>query len=554
MVRGYRIAWKSLFDDESGEKTVPGDVTNTVLEYLKPETKYKISVFANYKSGEGAPLEGEATTEVSPNAKTLTVSDETETTMKVTWQPAPGNVVNYRVIYRPKAGGRQIVAKLPGSATTTVLRRLQPLTTYDITVVPVYKSGDGKARQGEGTTASPYKSPRNLKTSDPTMSTFRVTWEPAPGEVKGYKITFYPVGDERQLGEMMVGPYDNTVVLEELRAATSYKVNVFGVFDQGQSAPLVGEEMTTRSDAPDVPVDTAGLECKTNAAADIVLLVDGSWSIGRPNFRTVRTFISRLVEVFEIGPERVQIALAQYSGDPRTEWQLNAHPTKSSLLDAVARLPYKGGNTLTGLALNFILQNNFKPEVGMRPKSRKIGVLITDGKSQDDIVIPSKSIRDQGIELYAIGIKNADENELKEIATDPDDVYVFNVQDFNLLTNIVDPLTNNLCNSVKGGGDLEAPSDLRTSEPTPRSFRVSWVPPSHSVDRFRVEYYPVSGGRPQEVIVSRNDRTTVLVDLKPETEYVVKVYSVVEGESSEPLVGQETTCMFFFLLVDLIIY
>ncbi|XP_075058737.1 collagen alpha-1(XII) chain isoform X1 [Mixophyes fleayi] len=543
MVRGYRIAWKSLFDDESGEKTVPGDVTNTVLEDLNPETKYKISVFADYKSGEGEPVEGEATTEVSPNAKILRVSDETETTMKVTWQPAPGNVVNYRAIYRPQAGGRQLVAKLPPTVTSTVLKRLQPKTTYDITVVPVYKSGDGKARQGEGTTLSPFKAPRNLKTSDPTKSTFRVTWEPAPGEVKGYKITFHPVGNDRQLGEMIVGPYDNTVVLEELRANTSYKVNVFGMFDKGESAPLVGEEMTTQSDAPDVSIRSSGLECKTDAAADIVLLVDGSWSIGRPNFRTVRNFISRLVEVFQIGPERVQIALAQYSGDPRTEWQLNAHATKKSLMDAVANLPYKGGNTLTGLALNFILQNNLKPEVGMRAKSRKIGVLITDGKSQDDIVIPSKRLRDQGIELYAIGIKNADENELKEIATDPDDIYVFNVNDFNLLTNIVDPLTTNLCNSVKGGGggDLEAPSNLVTSEPTPRSFRVSWVPPSHSVDRFRVEYYPVAGGRPQEVIVSRNDRTTVLTDLKPETEYYVKVYSVVEGESSEPLEGQETT-------------
>ncbi|XP_068137600.1 collagen alpha-1(XII) chain isoform X2 [Hyperolius riggenbachi] len=541
MVRGYRIAWKSLFDDESGEKTVPGDVTDTVLQYLTPETKYKISVFANYKSGEGAPLEGEATTDVSPSARAITVSDETETTMKVTWQPAPGNVANYRVIYRPRAGGRQIVAKMPGTATSTVLKRLQPLTTYDITVVPVYKSGDGKARQGEGTTASPFKPPRNLKTSEPTMSTFRVTWEPAPGEVKGYKITFHPLGDDRQLGEMSVGPYDNTVVLEELRAATSYKVNVFGVFDQGESAPLVGQEMTTRSDAPDVSL-TAGLECKTNAQADIVLLVDGSWSIGRPNFRTIRSFISRLVEVFEIGPDRVQIALAQYSGDPRTEWHLNAHANKKSLMDAVANLPYKGGNTFTGMALNFILQNNFKAAVGMRPKSRKIGVLITDGKTQDDIIGPSRKIRDEGIEIYAIGIKNADENELKEIATDPDEIYVFNVQDFNLLTNIVDPLTNNLCNSVKGGGDdVEPPSDLRTSEPTHQSFRVSWVPPSHSVDRFRVEYYPVAGGRPQEVIVNRNERSTVLTGLKPETEYVVKVYSVVEGESSEPLVGQETT-------------
>ncbi|CAJ0946844.1 unnamed protein product [Ranitomeya imitator] len=486
MVRGYRVSWKSLFDDESGEKNVPGDVINTMLDNLTPETKYQISVFANYKSGEGPPLEGEATTEVSPDAKKLRVTDETENTMKVTWQPAPGNVVNYRVIYRPRAGGRQVSAKVPPAVTSTVLKRLQPKTTYDITVVPVYRSGDGKARQGEGTTASPFKPPRNLKTSDPTMSTFRVTWEPAPGEVKGYKITFHPLGDEEQLGEMIVGPYDNTVVLEELRASTSYKVNVFGMFDKGESSPLIGEEMTTQSDAPDVAVDS-GLECKTNAAADVVLLVDGSWSIGRPNFRTVRSFISRLVEVFEIGPDRVQIALAQYSGDPRTEWQLKTHATKKSLMDAVANLPYKGGNTLTG-------------------------------------------------------IKNADENELKEIATDPDEVYVFNVNDFSQLTNIVDPVTTNLCNSVKGGGDaLEPPSNLVTSEPTTRSFRVTWVPPSHSVDRFRVEYYPVAGGRPQEVTVSRNERSTVLIDLKPETEYEVKVYSVVEGESSQPLVGQETT-------------
>ncbi|XP_075454120.1 collagen alpha-1(XII) chain isoform X2 [Ascaphus truei] len=541
MVRGYRIAWKSFFDDEFGEKNVPGDQTNAALENLNPETKYKISVFANYKSGEGDPVEGDATTEASPNAKTLTVSDETENTMKVTWQPAPGNVVNYRIAYRSRLGGRQFVAKVPAAVTSTVLKRLQPQTTYDITVVPVYKTGDGKSRQGVGTTASPFKSPRNLITSDPTMSTFRVTWEYAPGEVKGYKITFHPSGDDRQLGELMVGPYDNTVVLEELRAGTSYKVNVFGVFDQGESVPLVGQEVTTLSDAPDTPFKSSGLECKTRAAADIVLLVDGSWSIGRPNFKTIRNFISRLVEVFEIGPERVQIALAQYSGDPRTEWQLNSHSTRKSLMDAVANLPYKGGNTLTGLALNFILQNNFKAGVGMRAKSRKIGVLITDGKSQDDIVAPSKKLRDQGIELYAVGVKNADENELKQIATDPDDIYVYNVADFSLLVNIVDDLTTNLCNSVKGPGDVDPPSDLVTSEPTPRSFRVSWVPPSHSVDRFRVEYYPVSGGRPQEVIVSRSERTTILTDLKPETEYFVKVYSVVEGESSEPLSGTETT-------------
>lgn len=44
----------------------------------------------------------------------------------------------------------------------------------------------------------------------------------------------------------------------------------------------------------------------------------------------------------------VSSGLAQYSGDPKTEWHLDAHQTREALLEAVANLPYKGGNTLTG--------------------------------------------------------------------------------------------------------------------------------------------------------------------------------------------------------------
>lgn len=53
------------------------------------------------------------------------------------------------------------------------------------------------------------------------------------------------------------------------------------------------------------------MTCKTNAQADIVLLVDGSWSIGRLNFKTIRSFIARMVGVFEIGPDRVQVGRSE---------------------------------------------------------------------------------------------------------------------------------------------------------------------------------------------------------------------------------------------------
>ncbi|XP_039992553.1 collagen alpha-1(XII) chain isoform X1 [Xiphias gladius] len=541
-VRQYWIRWKSLFTEEAGEKTIPGDTTATVLEGLTPETRYQVSVFAGYGRGEGQPLVGEETTDVSAAGRAIVVSEETEKSMKVTWQAAPGNVLNYRVTYKPQAGGRQLAAKVAGGTTSTVLRRLTPLTTYDITVLPVYRSGEGKARQGVGTTLSPFKGPRNLHTSEPTKTSFRVTWDHAPGDVRGYKVTFHPVGDDIDLGELRVGPYDNTVVLEELRAGTKYSVNVFGMFDGGESMPLAGEEKTTLSDGPEPPpFETPDVMCKTTAQADIVLLVDGSWSIGRLNFKTIRAFIARMVGVFDIGPERVQIGLAQYSGDPKTEWYLDAHRTRESLLEAVANLPYKGGNTLTGLALNYILQNNFKENVGMRPNSRKIGVLITDGKSQDDVIVNSQNLRDQGIELYAIGVKNADENELRSIASDPDDIHMYNVADFSFLLDIVDNLTDNLCNSVKGpGGAADAPTNLVTSEITHHSFRATWTAPEGPVEKYLVEYMTLSG-LPQQVFVDGTENTVVLQKLFPLTKYLVSVYSVVGEENSEPLKGTETT-------------
>lgn len=59
--------------------------------------------------------------------------------------------------------------------------------------------------------------------------------------------------------------------------------------------------------------------CEDVLEADIVFLVDGSSSIGRNNFRAVRTFMDKLVEPFvqAVGEKAVRFAVAQYSDDPR---------------------------------------------------------------------------------------------------------------------------------------------------------------------------------------------------------------------------------------------
>lgn len=84
--------------------------------------------------------------------KHLAVSEETEKTMRVTWAAAPGRVSHYRLKYGPSGGEEVVTLKVPGPVTSTFIKHLQPVTTYHISVEPIYKHGEGKARQGVGTT------------------------------------------------------------------------------------------------------------------------------------------------------------------------------------------------------------------------------------------------------------------------------------------------------------------------------------------------------------------------------------------------------------------
>ncbi|XP_033980676.1 collagen alpha-1(XIV) chain-like isoform X5 [Trematomus bernacchii] len=326
-------------------------------------------------------------------------------------------------------------------------------------------------------------------------------------------------------------------------------------FSVGLSLCLLGFALVSLFPQPARGQAEEEFMCKTPAIADIVILVDGSWSIGRINFRLVRTFLENLVKAFSVEFDKTRIGLAQYSGDPRIEWHLNAHTTKASVIDAVKNLPYKGGNTLTGLALTFILENSFKPESGSRPGVPKIGILITDGKSQDDVIPPAQSLREAGIELFAIGVKNADENELKAIASPPEETHVYNVADFSVMSDIVEGLTKTVCDRVdvldktlKVGREpdpqptsMEPPRDLVTSEITARTFRVRWTHASGQVEKYRVVYYPASGGQPEEKVVHGTENSVELNYLNSLTEYQVAVFAVYRSSASEALRGSATT-------------
>ncbi|XP_042269248.1 collagen alpha-1(XII) chain-like [Thunnus maccoyii] len=193
-----------------------------------------------------------------------------------------------------------------------------------------------------------------------------------------------------------------------------------------------------------------GSQCESTAKADIMLaLVYRYENISLEDYRYMKSFLTKIVSYFDIGPDKVQIGLVQGSGYPEIEWKLNTHQTKQSLLEAITHLQQRRDS---GIFLGSSLDRLFKPTAGMRADSQRIAVLIIDGKFNSDLYEASQLLRHIGIEIYAIGVKDVNEGRLRDIASDPAESHMFRVSDSSFLLDIVDHVTINLCNSANSLG------------------------------------------------------------------------------------------------------
>ncbi|KAM4034067.1 collagen alpha-1(XX) chain isoform 1-T1 [Anomaloglossus baeobatrachus] len=284
-------------------------------------------------------------------------------------------------------------------------------------------------------------------------------------------------------------------------------------------------------------------QCDTILEWDIILLVDSSWSVGRTNFRLVKNFLWGILSPLHISRDKIRIGLSQYSREPQTEWDLNTFTSKTEVLDAIKRVKYKGGNTFTGMALIHVLEENLRAASGARPSAGKVLILLTDGKSQDDAITVSKSLKQSGIYIFAIGVKNADESELREMASEPTELTLHMVPDFPMLSSLVGDVSRALCMRLKmrrreadlgswhiAGPRLvdphPSPTQLVVSDVTAKSMRISWTPPQQPVRKYRIVYYPSRGGTPQEVVLDGDSSSAVLVNLTSRTDYLVSVFPI----------------------------
>ncbi|XP_048062002.1 vitrin isoform X10 [Megalobrama amblycephala] len=191
--------------------------------------------------------------------------------------------------------------------------------------------------------------------------------------------------------------------------------------------------------------DTDRLVCSKTClnANDIAFVIDGSSSVGTGNFRTVLQFVANVTREFEISDTDTRVGIVQYTYEQRLEFAFGQHNNKADLLNAIKRINYWSGGTSTGAAITYAADQLFSKS---KPNKRKIMIVITDGRSYDDVRVPAMAVHQKGVIAYSIGIAWAAQDELEYIATDPDREHSFFVDEFDNLYKFVPKIIHNICN------------------------------------------------------------------------------------------------------------
>ncbi|XP_025774972.1 integrin alpha-11 [Puma concolor] len=205
---------------------------------------------------------------------------------------------------------------------------------------------------------------------------------------------------------------------------------------------------------------------------DIVIVLDGSNSIYP--WVEVQHFLINILKKFYIGPGQIQVGVVQYGEDVVHEFHLNDYRSVRDVVEAASHIEQRGGTeTRTAFGIEFARSEAFQK--GGRKGAKKVMIVITDGESHDspDLEKVIQQSERDNVTRYAVAVlgyynrrginPEAFLNEIKYIASDPDDKHFFNVTDEAALKDIVDALGDRIF-SLEGTNKNETSFGLEMSQ------------------------------------------------------------------------------------------
>ena len=182
--------------------------------------------------------------------------------------------------------------------------------------------------------------------------------------------------------------------------------------------------------------------------ADLVFVMDGSGSISSSNFIEQKRFIKGMVDLFETDSGKIRVGVVTYSNWAFLEFNLNQFSNRRDIKRKIDLVRHYRGDTNTASAIAYMRDHMFTERNGARDGVPQIGIVLTDGHSNDPWLTMEESMatKEAGITLFAVGVgMDLSRYELRSIASSPTHKHLLQVQDYAALQNIKDLLAIKAC-------------------------------------------------------------------------------------------------------------
>ncbi|XP_006892017.1 PREDICTED: fibronectin [Elephantulus edwardii] len=489
---------------------------NTFAEVtgLSPGVTYYFKIFAMNQGRQSKPLTGQQTTKLD-SPSNLQFTNETDTTVLVTWTPPRAQIAGYRMTVGQTRGGQPKQYNVGASATQYPLRNLQPGTEYTVTLIAVKGNQQSPKVTGIFTTLQPQGSipPYNTEVTETTIV---ITWTPAPRI--GFKLGVRPsLGGE---APQEVTSESGSIVISGLTPGVEYIYTISVLRDgKEKEKPIVNRVVTPLS-----PPTNLHLESNPDTG---VLTV--SWERSTtPDISGYR--ITTTPTNGQQGYSLEEVVHADQSSctfenlSPGLEYNVSVYTVKDDKESVpISETIIPEVPQLTDLSFVDITDSS----IGLRwtplNSSTIIGYRITVVASGEGIPIFEDFV-DSSVGYYTV------------TGLEPGIDYDISV---TTLINGGESAPTTLTQQTA----VPPPTDLRFTNIGPDTMRVTWAPPpSIELTSFLVRYSPVKNEEDvAELSISPSANAVVLTNLLPGTEYLVSVSSVYEQHESTPLKGRQKT-------------